>query len=56
MGFLIKLCMHHPDSPMLLLGMPYNYAEIFKGHKIRRFHCRLKILILKKKQWLKETI
>ena len=34
------------------------YGEIFKDPKISRFHCNLaelKILILKKKQWLKET-
>ena len=32
---------------------------IFEGRKLRGFHCKLverKILILKKKQWLKETM
>ena len=35
------------------------YAVIFKGCKFRRFHCKLierEILILEKKQWLKETM
>ena len=35
------------------------YMVIFKGHKFSGFRCKLlesKILILEKKQWLKETM
>ena len=31
-------------------------TEIFEGYEIRRFFCKLKSFILKKKQWLKETM
>ena len=36
-----------------------SHTVIFKGHKFRGFHCKLverEIVILEKKQWLKETL
>ena len=47
-------------KPQLSLFIMYTvYAVIFKGRKFRRFRCKLvkrEILILEKKQWLKETM